>query len=72
MGVAGSTRCAADRRGRRASPTPLAISTRNGDLMELVKIWIGAAIAIAIFLAYGSVAAEHEEKVEHRKVRHCV
>ncbi|WP_269112607.1 hypothetical protein [Burkholderia vietnamiensis] len=40
--------------------------------MELVKIWIGAAIAIAIFLAYGSVAAEHEEKVEHCKVRHCV
>ncbi|WP_269138925.1 hypothetical protein [Burkholderia vietnamiensis] len=40
--------------------------------MALVKIWIGAAIAIAIFLAYGSVVSEHEEKVERCKVRHCV
>lgn len=72
MGVAGSTRCAADRRGRRASPTPLATSTRNGDLMELVKIWIGAAIAVAIFLAYGSVTLEHEENIESYKVHRCV
>ncbi|WP_282964069.1 hypothetical protein [Burkholderia vietnamiensis] len=40
--------------------------------MELVKIWIGAAIAVAIFLAYGSVTLKHEEKVERCKVRHCV
>lgn len=40
--------------------------------MELVKIWIGAAIAVAIFLAYGSVTLEHEENIESYKVHRCV
>ncbi len=39
--------------------------------MELVKVWLGAAAVIVIFLALGAVIAEHEAKLEHCAAHRC-
>lgn len=64
--------CAAGRRSRMPSPTRLATLTLNGDLMVLVKIWLGAVVAIVLFLTLTAIEEEHAEKLDRCAVNRCV
>lgn len=54
------------------SPTRLATLTLNGDLMVLVKIWLGAVVAIVLFLTLTAIEEEHAEKLDRCAVNRCV